>query len=240
MRAASTALPATALPVDSAVATEIATELRADARRNRDQILLAARDVFIDRGPSAPLDEIARRAGVGNATLYRRFPDRQALLRAVVLDVFRRVGDEARLALSEAPDAFAALARYMHRALDLRIGAVMPALIGLVEMDNEVAHARDGLTRCVEHMVNRAHADGTLRPDVVVGDIGTVLIRFSRPLPGQLPPELDDGLAHRHLDLLIDGLRALAGRGAGTLRGPSTTLEDLRTASKDPEAHDSD
>src|SRR4029453_4503135 len=85
--------------------------LRADARRNRDQILLAARDVFIERGPDAPRDGGARRAGVGNAPLYRRFPDRRSLLRAVVVDIFRRVGDEARLALAEEPDAFEAVAR---------------------------------------------------------------------------------------------------------------------------------
>jgi AcrR family transcriptional regulator len=93
--------------------------LRADARRNRDQILLAARDVFIERGPDAALDEVARRAGVGNATLYRRFPDRRSLLRAVLVDVFRRVGDEARLALVEESDPFEALARYMPRLATL-------------------------------------------------------------------------------------------------------------------------
>ena len=61
--------------------------LRADARRNREHVLAAAREVFVEQGADAPLDEIARRAGVGIATLYRRFPDRAALLRAVALDV---------------------------------------------------------------------------------------------------------------------------------------------------------
>src|SRR5205814_1799803 len=77
--------------------------LRADARRNREQILLTARDVFVELGPEAPFDAIARRAGVGIATLYRRFPDRQALLRAVVLDVLGHVAREARAALVEEP-----------------------------------------------------------------------------------------------------------------------------------------
>src|SRR4051794_32627452 len=87
--------------------------LRADARRNREQLLEAARDVFVEHGPNAPLDEIARRAGVGIATLYRRFPDRESLMRAVVLDVLARVGHQARLAQAEEPDALAALIRYM-------------------------------------------------------------------------------------------------------------------------------
>src|SRR3954452_6185705 len=92
--------------------------LRADAHRNRQHLLAAARDVFVEQGADAPLDEIARRAGVGIATLYRRFPERAALIRAVVVDVLQAVGDEARRALDEEPDTFQALARYMHRALD--------------------------------------------------------------------------------------------------------------------------
>src|SRR5918912_2569051 len=105
-----------------------AVGLRADARRNRDQLLAAARDTFVEHGLDAPLDDIARRAGVGIATLYRRFPDRSALQRAVAVDVLRRIGQEAAAALDEEPDAFSALSRYMHRALDARVAAVMPAL----------------------------------------------------------------------------------------------------------------
>ena len=59
--------------------------LRADARDNRRKLIQAARDVLIDRGPAAPLEEIARRAGTGIATLYRHFPDRQAHIRAAIL-----------------------------------------------------------------------------------------------------------------------------------------------------------
>jgi AcrR family transcriptional regulator len=214
-----------------------AEQLRADARRNRDQILLAAREVFIDRGPDAALDEIARRAGVGNATLYRRFPDRQSLLRAVVLDVFREVAQQARRAVSEEAEPFLALARYMHQALDARIGAVMPALIGLIEADDEIQRARDDLTDSVREMIGRAQAERTLRPDVAEGDVGTILIRLSRPLPG-LPAGLDQGLAHRHLDVCIEGLRMLPGRESGSLRGPATTLGDLRRAARHTPSRD--
>src|SRR5919199_1988766 len=88
--------------------------LRADARRNRAQVLAAARDVFVEQGPDAPLDEVARRAGVGIATLYRRFPDRAALQRAVALDVLAQAADAARQAEAEEADAVCALGRYMH------------------------------------------------------------------------------------------------------------------------------
>jgi AcrR family transcriptional regulator len=70
--------------------TPQARPLRADARDNRRRLLDAARDVFIEQGPGAPLDEIARRAGTGIATLYRRFPDRQALIRGVFVDAILR------------------------------------------------------------------------------------------------------------------------------------------------------
>src|SRR5438270_11489584 len=111
--------------------------LRADAARNRAHVLAAARDVFVEHGADAPLADIARRAGVGIATLYRRFPDRAALLRAVALDVLARAGDEARAAEAEESDPLAALARYMHRTLDLRISAVMPALLGHISFDDD-------------------------------------------------------------------------------------------------------
>ena len=222
------------------VAPPAAHGLRADARRSRQQILAAARAVFVDRGTDAPLDEVARRAGVGNATLYRHFPDRQALLRAVMLEVFLEVGRVARLALTQEGNALHALGRYMHRALDSRIGTIMPALVGLVPLDQEITRARDDLTESVHRMLARAHADGSLRPDVVFGDIGLVLSRFSRPLPGPLPPDLDIALAHRHLDLVMDGLRALPGRTRGTLRGPALTLEDLRARSHGSESHELD
>jgi len=206
-----------------------APHMRADARRNRDQILRAARDVFTEHGPGAPLEEIARQAGVGIGTLYRRFPDRQSLLRAVALDVLARVAQEARLALSEEPDAFQALARYMHRALDLRIGVVMPALVNQLPMeDAEMLSARDDASRPVQDMIDRAQADGALRPDVAFADIGLLIIRLARPLPGPFPRILDDRLAHRHLDLLIAGLQAGHDRSAASLPAPALTLADLR------------
>src|SRR5947209_18997467 len=135
--------------------------LRADARRNREHVLAAAREVFVEQGADAPLDEIARRAGVGIATLYRRFPEREALIRAVVLDVLAGIAEQAQRALADEPTAFQALARYMHRALDLRIAAVFPAVLGRVSLeDPDYLAARDAGTEPVLQMLERAHADG--------------------------------------------------------------------------------
>lgn len=86
--------------------------LRKDAQRNRDLLVAAAREIYAERGVDAPLDDIARRAGVGNATLYRRFPARGALIEAVFgegLTHTLRRGEEAR----DADDAWAGLAGYL-------------------------------------------------------------------------------------------------------------------------------
>jgi AcrR family transcriptional regulator len=183
--------------------------MRADAQRNRERLLAAARDVFVDQGPDAPLDAIAAVAGVGIATLYRRFPDRRAVVRAVVLDVLGRAGEEARRALADEPDAFQALARYLHRALDLRVSAVMPTLLDHVPSDDEeIASIRTRSWGLFQQLVDRAHAAGTLRPDVTFADVGMLLVRLARPLPGPIPRDLDNRLAHRHLELLLAGLRA--------------------------------
>jgi len=210
--------------------------LRADARDNRRRLLEAARDAFIDRGPTASLDEIARRAGTGIATLYRRFPDRRALIREVILDALQRSNEEGRLAAQEEPDAFGALARYMHRAIDVRAAAAIPALLAEIPFDDEeIRHARETGPVIVEALVDAAHEAGALRADVTAGDVGMLIVRLSRPLPGGFPPETNHGLSHRHLDLLIDGLRATA-RQPAHLGGPVLTLADLgQLPQPDPE-----
>ena len=81
--------------------------LRADARRNRERVIAAARAVFAEHGRDAQMDDVARRAGVGVGTVYRHFPTKEALLVALALDAFERVVAEARRAL-ENPDPWEA------------------------------------------------------------------------------------------------------------------------------------
>ena len=205
---------------------------RADARNNRRRLIEAARDVLIERGPAAPLEEIARRAGTGIATLYRHFPDRRALIRDVILDALQRTNDEARQAATQEPDPFRALARYMHRAIDVRTAAVIPALLAEAPFDDEeIRQARQTGAAELEALTGAAHQAGTLRGDVTSGDIGLLIVRLSRPLPGGFSAETNTSLSHRHLDLLIDGLRATA-RQPAQLGGPALTLTDLRQLSQ--------
>jgi AcrR family transcriptional regulator len=201
---------------------------RADAKENRRRLLIAARDLFVEQGPGVALDEIARRAGCGIATLYRRFPDRPALMRAVVLDALNQAVEQAREAADEEPDRFAALVRYMHATLDLRTAAVIPALLDVIALndDAELAKARERGSRNVQYLIDAAHEEGSLRRDVTFGDIGTLLVRLSRPLPGAFTAEQNRALAHRHLDLVVDALRAVAAPRTA-LPGPGLSRDDL-------------
>ena len=208
--------------------------LRTDARRNHGQILAAARDVFVERGPGAPLDEIAKRAGVGIGTLYRHFDDRQTLMRAVILDALVRTGDAGERAIAQGPDAFGSLTTYMHAVLDLRIAAVIPVLLAQVDLEGEeLTSARERGARLLQQIVDAAHEAGGLNSNVTFGDIGLMLIRLSRPLPGGVSGELNAQLAHRHLDLLINGLQP-ANAAAAALGGPALTLQDLRELDGEP------
>jgi AcrR family transcriptional regulator len=182
--------------------------LRADARRNHQQVLVAARDLFIERGLDAPLDEVARRAGVGIGTLYRRFGDRDGLVRAVLLDALEqsRVVAEAALADEDEHDGLEMLASYLRQMLDARVSAMIP--LALDRLDSpELQRSREASARVVEGLVDAAHADGSLAREVTFGDLGTLLVRLSRPLPGPITRELDTELAHRHLELVLAGLR---------------------------------
>ncbi|MEE4584995.1 TetR/AcrR family transcriptional regulator [Streptomyces antimycoticus] len=196
--------------------------MRADARRNREQILRAAREVFADQGPDAPLDEIARRAGVGIATLYRRFPHREDLHRGVAIEVLSALVEAGSRAAAEEDDAHLALRRFMHAALDLKIGSVMPALLGRFTVAEILDGVPGDVVDPIDALLLRAQAEGLIRVDVVFGDITMMIMRLSRPLPGGGRFAADDALAHRQLDVYIDGLRPTGSpRPTTPLGGPA-------------------
>ncbi len=200
--------------------------MRADARRNHEQVLVAARDLFLERGLDAPLDEVARRAGVGIGTLYRRFGDRDGLVRAVLLDALGHslTVAEAALAAEDAEyDGLERLATYLRQMLVRRVAAIMPLALDHAD-DPALREPREASARAVEALVQAAHDDGTLGKEVSFGDVGTLLVRLSRPMPGGMDRDLDDRLAHRHLDVVLAGLRA----GVPALEGEGPTRRELR------------
>ncbi|WP_406196969.1 TetR/AcrR family transcriptional regulator [Kitasatospora sp. NBC_01560] len=201
-------------------------KLRADATRNRERIVLAARDAFVEYGADAPLDEIAKRAGVGNATLYRNFPDRTALIREVALLVKNRVLALAETTPAESDGPFDALQRFVHATVAEKIGALCPILTHRIDPhDPELTDARDRLIAAVGELMERARQAGELRTDVDHGDLFIAMSQLTRPLPGTSCHILDD-FVHRHLQLFLDGLRAPA---RSTLPGRAATFEDFHT-----------
>ena len=200
---------------------------RADALRNRERIVTAAREMLTELGPHVPLDDIARRAGVGNATVYRHFPDRDALVREVVCSVLDRTVRAGQAALAEAGDAFAALERFVHASADERISALCPMVSSAFDQHHpDLEAARERVERIIEELMDRAKAAGQLRHDVGVGDVMIAVAQLSRPPAGTACPSADRFL-HRHLQLLLDGLRAPA---PSVLPGTAVTMEDLRQA----------
>jgi AcrR family transcriptional regulator len=180
---------------------------RADAVRNREQILRSAVDLLVEVGPSVALETIAKRARVGIATLYRHFPDRMVLLRQVAVDMLEHSARAAKTALAEEPDAFTALATYVHTAIDLRMGVLMPMFAARrVTGDDELVAARAESKRALAALVKAAHDEGSLRPDIGPGDISLLVIRVARPLPLPVAAEANNRLSHRHAEVILDGL----------------------------------
>ncbi|MDK1477044.1 helix-turn-helix domain-containing protein [Streptomyces sp. 549] len=199
--------------------------MRADATRNRARITAAARELLAEHGAEVPLDEVARRAGVGNATLYRHFADRDSLVRGVVLDVTGSLADRARAALAEEADAFAAVRRFVFDAMAERIGALCSMLSPRFDQaEPELLAARDQLEELVTRLLDRAKESGQLREDVAVGDLTAMLSQLTRPLPGTGCAQFER-FTERHVLIFLDGLRAPA---RSELPGTPATMEALR------------
>ncbi|MFI1969649.1 TetR/AcrR family transcriptional regulator [Streptomyces cinnamoneus] len=208
------------------MATASQPRLRADALRNRERIVTAAREVLVEHGVESSLDEIARRAGVGNATLYRHFADRRELIHHVTLFVMGRIADQAETARSEESDAFQALRRFVHAAADERIGALCSLLADSgVDRDHpDHVVARERTEVAIEALLADARAAGQLRDDIAIGDLMVAITQLTRPLPDSGCIDFDQ-FVHRHLQLFLDGLAAPA---RSRLPGTPVTLDDLR------------
>jgi AcrR family transcriptional regulator len=190
--------------MSDATTNAAAPPMRADARRNRRRLLDATIGLILEAGGEPSRDTIAERAGVGIATLYRHFPDRQTLLRSVVLDVLDRTIAEGRAALTESATGGEALRRYLHAAIDTGLGVVnvVHALIDAPDWPERRLAAQ----ALLDDLVEGARRDGAVSTDVTAADIALATIRFCRPLAIGLDPVDENLVAHRQLDCYLDGL----------------------------------
>jgi AcrR family transcriptional regulator len=173
--------------------------LRADARRNRERVLKAARAVFAARGRDAHLEDVARRAQVGVGTVYRHFPTKEALLEALARDQFEVITQWAREA-QDAPDAWEALQALLWRGAELQASdrALMEAV---AEYKPSVAKQSEDLRACIDALIARAIEQGAVRPDATGDDIRLLMCGL-----GSVMQMAGDGW-RRYMAVMLDGLK---------------------------------
>jgi AcrR family transcriptional regulator len=176
--------------------------LRADARRNRERILEAARIVFAEQGGEAQIDDIARAARVGVGTVYRHFPHKDALLGELVNQKFRGFADNAERAL-EVEDPWEAFAGLLRTNAEFCAGdvGVQQALARGPAAWELAATELDRLRETTSRLIARAQEAGVMRPDFVVDDIAMLMCALSSTMG---VPGYD---WRRHLEILLSGLR---------------------------------
>src|SRR5450755_4316384 len=187
---------------------------RADAVRNRERVLEAAKIVFNAGGPDASLEAVAKRAGVGIGTLYRHFPTREALFEAVYRREVQQLTELAEQLKSEA-EPVDALRRWMRSNVEFIATkkGMLAALALVVHGSSELyAHSFERLTKAVRALLERAVAAGEIRADISPEDLLRALIGmcYIHDQPGWQTSVL------RLLDVFIDGLRVQANVGSAT------------------------
>ncbi|WFU39647.1 TetR/AcrR family transcriptional regulator [Bradyrhizobium sp. CB82] len=197
---------------------------RADAVRNRERVLEAAKAVFSAGGPEASLEAVARRAGVGIGTLYRHFPTREALFEAVYRREVEQLGELAEQ-LRSAKDPVDALRRWLRSNVEfVATKKGMSAALALAVQSGSELHAfsLDRLTRAVGTLLARAVAAGEVRADISPEDLLRALIGmcYMHDQPGWQSTTL------RLLDVFVDGLRVQS------KQSPRATVKTTKPAAK--------
>jgi AcrR family transcriptional regulator len=187
--------------------TDVAPRLRRDAQRNRQLLIDAATEVLREQGMDASLDEIARRAGVGNATLYRRFPTREDLYEAV----FANMGVPMREAAARAllvEDPWAAFSGYIEEITEscasdrgfsdlIMAGMAKSAVLNKIRMESD---------EVIRELLARGQRAGAIRPDIYLEDIFLAFCAIQRVSPAA--EAVAPGVWRRHLAITLDGFRA--------------------------------
>ena len=182
---------------------------RADARRNRVRIVKAAKAEFAVKGSDAQMDDIARRAKVGVGTVYRHFPTKEALIRALVADRVKQIIAFAREGLED-PDPWRGFESSLWRGAEL--GATDRALSQLFAERggfNDAPQERDQLFELEAKLIKRGQKAGVIRKDLSVGDIPVIMCGVLTAMDAMSSPA-HEGPWKRHLSILLDGMRAPA------------------------------
>jgi AcrR family transcriptional regulator len=187
---------------EASAQTLIKRPQRADARRNYEKVLTAAREAFAEGGESTALEEIARRAGVGIGTLYRHFPNRQALLEALYVDEVEEVCRTA--AELDGTDPWEALTGWFEGFIGYLATkrALAAELLNYLDQDAALFQVcRASLFEAGEPLLKRAQEAGVVRPDVNIAEVIQMVVGI-----GKIPTS-DPGQTEHILRVALDGLR---------------------------------
>jgi AcrR family transcriptional regulator len=202
--------------------------LRRDAELNRQRILRAAAEVFGERGLEVTLDDIAHHAGVGVGTVYRRFPNKEALAGAVFVDKLNAVAALAEKAVAKS-DPWEALASFVEEATE-EISAdrgLRQMAMYAIYANEEADRALRRLQRVATKLLERAQAEGVVRGDLEPADFP--LIEFMLTTAAEYAWHVRPNVWRRYLGLVLDGLRPA--RSAPTpLPEPALSVAEMRKA----------
>ncbi len=202
--------------------------LRKDAERNRRRILQAAAEVFTERGLEATLDDVARHAGVGVGTVYRRFPDKAALADALFEERIDILVDLATEAYG-ADDPWQGLAGFMEAAAEMLSTdkGLRQILMFAPYGHKRVNYARSRMRPAVGKLVERAQAAGQVRPDLGATDIP--VLEFMLGATAEYARDVRPDLWRRYLALMLDALRP-SRTGFTELPVPELSVDELAAA----------
>jgi AcrR family transcriptional regulator len=188
---------------------------RADARRNREAVIAAAKQLFADQGLDAQVPDVARAAKVGVGTVYRHFPTKDDLIAALVAERFERFADKARESL-ESPDAWEGIVHFLRFAAQIQADdRALCEVMGSRPQLMDAAARAAGLPELAEKLVSRAQRSGQLRADLDWEDIPMIACGLGSAT--HAGPPTSSGRWPRLVEIILDGLRA---PGTGKLPPP--------------------
>jgi AcrR family transcriptional regulator len=194
---------------------------RAEAARNNERILEAARAVFV-ADPAAPIAAVAERAGVGIGALYRRYRSKEELLRHLCGAGLRRYIAEAEAALADEGDPWQAFAGFMARVVEADTHSLTLRLAGTFAPTEELWRDGETANDVTRQLLDRTVAAGVLRPDIEVGDVALLFEQLAAVRLGDVART--GQLRRRYLALVLDALHVPA---APPLPGPSPRWEEI-------------
>jgi AcrR family transcriptional regulator len=194
---------------------------RAQAARNDERILEAAREVFV-ADPGAPISAVAGRAGVGISALYRRYAGKEDLLRKLCADGLELYVAAAEAAVADQGDPWEVFAEFMRRVVDADTHSLTLRLAGTFDPTDELRLRAERGEQLTVELLERAQRAGAVRSDLEVDDLSFLFEQLASV--HVLDEQRTRQLRHRYLALVLDALRAGA---AAPLPGPAPSWEEI-------------